>query len=57
MKVWELLGAIAGHAEDGRAMQEEVLVRTNGDVRPVTSSYSNGTFILIAGPPIDNQLP
>lgn len=52
MTVAQILAAIAGHAADGRAMDDEVLVKINGDVRPVTASYSNGTFVLIAGTPI-----
>ena len=52
MTIAQLLAAIAGHAADGRAMGDEVLIKINGDMRPITTSYSNGTFILIAGSPI-----
>lgn len=53
MTIAQILAAIAGHAADGRAMDDEVLVKINGDVRPITASYSNGTFILIAGTPVE----
>jgi hypothetical protein len=54
MKVRDLLKAIADHAADGRAMEDEVLIKINGDVREVSTSYSDGTFILIAGRTIQN---
>ena len=49
MTVRELLNALLDHAEDGRALRDEVLIRLDGDTRRVSSSYSDGTFILIAG--------
>lgn len=55
MTVAQLLAAIAGHAADGRAMNDEVFVRINGDVRRITSSYANGTFILVAGMPLSKD--
>lgn len=52
MNVRELIKALVDHAADGRAMHDEVLIKINGDVRPISASYSDGTFILIAGKPI-----
>lgn len=52
MTVAQLLAAIAGHAADGRAMNDEVFVKINGDVRPITTSYANGSFIVVAGRPL-----
>lgn len=49
MTVRELLRALIEHATDGRTLNDEILVRTNGDVRTLDTSYSDGTFILVAG--------
>ena len=52
MNVRELLHALIDHGADGRTMEDEILIRINGDVRPIMTSYSNGTFILVAGTPL-----
>lgn len=52
MTVRELIKRMVDHGADGHALNDEVLVKINGDVRPITVSYSNGTLVLVAGPPI-----
>ena len=52
MTIRELLHELVDHAADGRNLDHEVLVRINGDVRPIRASYANGTLILVAGRPI-----
>lgn len=52
MTIRELLNALLDHAEDGRRMTDEVLVRVNGTLRPVSIAYSDGTLILVTGAPI-----
>lgn len=54
MTVRELLHRLLDHADDGRAMNDEILIKINGDLRPISASYSDGTFILIAGTPLNN---
>lgn len=52
MKVRELLEELAAHADDGRRADDEVILVVGAEVRSVHASYSDGTFILIAGPPV-----
>lgn len=52
MKVRELLQAITDHADDGRHADDEVILKVGREIRSVSASYSDGTFTLIAGPPI-----
>jgi hypothetical protein len=52
MTVRELLAAVGDHAEDGRHLDDPVILIVGRDRREVTASYSDGTFILIAGAPI-----
>ena len=52
MTIRELLHELVDHAADGRNLDHEVLVRINGDVRPVSTSYADGRLILIAGRPL-----
>jgi hypothetical protein len=54
MKVSELQANLTEHAEDGRRADDEVLVRIGREYRKVTTSYSDGTFILVAGSPVVN---
>jgi len=49
MKVRELQEQLTAHADDGRAADDEILVRVGKEWRRVDSSYSDGTFVLIAG--------
>jgi hypothetical protein len=53
MKVRELLTNLLGYTADGRTLDEEVLLRVDEAGRSIESSYTNGTFILIAGPRVD----
>lgn len=53
MTIRELLHALIGHAEDGRRLEDEVTILVGKEARHVDSSYSDGTFILIAGDPIN----
>lgn len=52
MTVRDLLEAITSHAEDGRTLDEEVLVRVDGRLHRLTSSYMDGSFVLVAGMPV-----
>lgn len=52
MKAWELEQAITGHVEDGRHANDEVVLEVGKERRSVTASHSDGTFVLIAGPPL-----
>lgn len=52
MTVRELLHALIEYTADGRTMNDEILVKINGDVRPISATYADGTLILVAGPPI-----
>jgi hypothetical protein len=49
MTVAELLLALQEHAADGRRTQDEVYVRVGREIREVSASYSDGTFLLVAG--------
>lgn len=49
VKVRELRDKITDHAADGRRLNDVVLVKVGRDLRRVTASYTDGTFILIAG--------
>lgn len=49
MTVRELLHRLIDHAADGRLLEDEIMVKINGDIRSITASYSDGTMILIAG--------
>jgi len=51
MSVRELLHRLLDHAGDGRAMNDEILVKIDGEMRTIGGSYSDGTFILTAGAP------
>jgi hypothetical protein len=33
-------------------MNDEILVKIEGEVRPIVATYSDGTFILTAGTPL-----
>jgi hypothetical protein len=48
----ELLQGLLDHTADGRRTDDEVIVRVGDVDRAVEASYSDGTFILIAGPPL-----
>jgi hypothetical protein len=50
--VRELLAAVTDHAEDGRHMDDVVILRIGREDREVRASYTDGTFILIAGAPL-----
>jgi hypothetical protein len=52
MNVRDLLASLAGHAADGRRADDEVFVRVGRELRSVEASYTDGTFILIAGNPV-----
>lgn len=52
MTIRELLQGLLDHTADGRRIDDEVLVRIGGTEHTVEASYSDGTFILIAGPPL-----
>lgn len=52
MTVRELRDVLESHTADGRNLDSEILVKINGDVRPIRASYTDGTLILIAGRPI-----
>lgn len=52
MTIRELLHDLIGHADDGRRIEDEVVVRVGRELRAVDTSYSDGTFILIAGDPV-----
>lgn len=52
MTVRELLHRLLDHADDGRTMNDEIVVKINGDLRSISASYSDGTFILVAGNPL-----
>lgn len=49
MTVGELLASTASFAEDGRHMHDEVLVKIDGEIRTLSSTFMDGTFILLAG--------
>jgi hypothetical protein len=49
MTVRKLLDALLDHSADGRMLADEVLIKIGAETRPISSSYSDGTFILIAG--------
>lgn len=51
MTVRELLQTISEHAEDGRLMDDPVVVRVGSQLREIESTYVDGTLILIAGDP------
>jgi hypothetical protein len=53
MNARDLLAGLAGHVADGRRAEDEVLVRVGKELRKVEASYANGTFILVAGDPVD----
>jgi hypothetical protein len=55
MDVRALLTALLAHTADGRTLNEEVLLHVDGEVRALETSYSNGTFILIAGERVSGQ--
>lgn len=50
MTIRQLIDALLDHTQDGRAMADEVLIQVDGRGRTISASYSDGTFILIAGP-------
>lgn len=52
MTVRELIHDLVDHAEDGTRMGDEILIRVGRELRTVSSSYSDGTFLLIAGEPV-----
>jgi hypothetical protein len=52
VKVRELLEAITDHAEDGARANDEVVLLVGRERRSVSASYSDGTFILVAGAPL-----
>lgn len=49
MTVRELLQGLLDHTADGRRLEDEVLVRIDREAWSLEQSYSDGTFILIAG--------
>lgn len=53
MTVRELLDATSSFAEDGRHLEDEVLVKIDGEVRKLSTTFADGTFILIAGAPVN----
>ena len=53
MIVRDLLELLTEHAADGRLLNDAVLVRVDGTLRKVSSSYVDGTLILVAGMPVD----
>jgi hypothetical protein len=40
------------YSADGRALDDEILVRIDGEVRPLASGYVDGTLVLVAGMPL-----
>jgi hypothetical protein len=52
MLVRQLLIALLQHTEDGRRLDDEVLLKVGNETRTVDASYSDGTFILIARDPV-----
>lgn len=52
MTVRQLLIALLQHTEDGRRLEDEILLRVGEETRTLEASYSDGTFILIASTPI-----
>lgn len=51
MLVRQLLIALLQHTEDGRRLDDEVLLKVGNETRKVDASYSDGTFVLIARDP------
>ncbi len=52
MTVRELIRALTDHGEDGRRLNDEVLVKIDGELRTVTATYSDGALLLLAGRPV-----
>lgn len=55
MTVRELLHGLVDHAADGRRLDDEILIQVGTETRSVSASYANGTFILIAGAPVEHS--
>lgn len=52
MTVRQLLTLLENHSADGRVLDDEVLVRIDGEQRQLDTAYVDGTLILIAGMPV-----
>lgn len=52
MTVRELLEALSEHAEDGRLLDDEVMIRVGSELRRLQTSYVDGTFVIVAGMPV-----
>jgi hypothetical protein len=53
MTVRELLHLLEDHSADGRTLDDEVLIRIDGEKLRVDTSHVDGTLILIAGMPVE----
>lgn len=52
MTIRQLLELLEGYSADGRTLDDELLVKIDHELRPITSSYIDGTLVLRAGMPI-----
>lgn len=52
MTLRELLHDLQQKNLNGTNMDSEIYVKVGREYRTVTTSYTNGTFILVAGPPV-----
>jgi hypothetical protein len=51
MTVRELLRTLSDHAEDGRLLDDRIVIRVGSQMRDLDSTYVDGTLILVAGRP------
>jgi hypothetical protein len=52
MTIRALLELLTGHSADGRALDDEILVRIDGEIRKLETAYVDGTLVLVAGMPV-----
>lgn len=53
MTLRQLLAELEAKSMNGTNMDSELLVRVGREFRTVTSTYTDGTFILVAGLPVN----
>lgn len=54
MTLRQLLADLEAKNMNGTNMDSEILVRVGREYRTVTTSYVDGTFILVAGMPVNH---